>query len=138
MRVVATPDVPRAEARSFVLVPVAGGGREPTGARVVETPIDFDRFERRDPTSGTIAYVPPESLARGAAITARIGCSACHGAGMKLWGAGRSPSYIFRQLLAFKTKARHDAEAAPMTAVAAQLTPSDMVAVAAYWASLKP
>ena len=138
VRVVETPDVPRVEARSFILALVAGGGREPTGERIVETPVDFERFERRDPTSNYVAYVPPGSLARGSVITARAGCAGCHAGMMQQWGAGRSPSYIFRQLLAFKTGARHDAGAAPMAAVAAQLTPPDMIAAAAYWASLKP
>jgi cytochrome c553 len=138
LRVVETAVVPRPEARGFLFAPGANAAPEPIGDRIVEAPVDFERFERRDPTVGIVAYVAPGSLARGAAVSERIGCPACHGVGMKLWGAGRSPSYIFRQLLAFRTGARHDAAAAPMTAVAARLDTADMIAVAAYWGSLRP
>lgn len=136
VRVVETATVQHPVAVGFVLVPT--GAREPIGERIVETPDDLARFERRDPDVGITAFVPPGALAEGAQITRRIGCAACHGAGLKLWGAGRSPSYIFRQLTAFKTGARHDPEAAPMTAVAAQLTTHQMIAVASFWASRTP
>lgn len=138
VKVVEVAAVPAPVARAFLFMPTAGGAPEPIGNRIVEAPVDFERFERRDPDVGYIAYVPPSSLARGEAVMARVGCPACHGAAMKAWGAGRSPSYIVRQLLAFQSGARHDAAAAPMTAVAGKLSTADMVDVAAYWASLKP
>ena len=138
IRVVETATVPVPKTQGFVLVAQTGSRREPIGERIIETPDDLARFEQRDGTAGYTAYVPPGSLMRGAAVVERVGCPACHGAGMKAWGAGRSPSYIFRQLLAFQTGARHNAEAAPMTAVSRQLTTPEMIAVAAYWASLEP
>ncbi len=137
VRVVETATVPALRAQAFVLVP-RPGPREAIGQRIVETPVDFDRFERRDPESDYIAWVPPGSIARGHALATRIGCPACHAARMNHWGAGRSPSYIVRQLLAFRSAARHDPQSGPMRAVAARLTTADMVAVAAYWASLTP
>jgi cytochrome c553 len=50
--------------------------------------------------------------------------------------AGRYPTYIVRQLLAFKTGARYTAASQPMQAVVARLSVEDMIAVAAYAASL--
>ncbi len=137
LRVVETATVPAVHAEAFVLA-TGPGPREPIGQRIVETPVDFEGFERRDPRTAYIAFVPPGSIARGRAVAARVGCAACHGAGMKLWGAGRSPSYIVRQLLAFRGGARHDPESGPMRTVAAGLTTGDMIAVAAYWATLAP
>ena len=137
IRVVETETVPATHAEAFVLA-TGPGPREPIGERIVETPVDFDRFERRDPATAYIAWVPPGSIARGRAVAARVGCAACHGAGMRLWGAGRSPSYIVRQLLAFRSRARRDRESGPMRTVAARLTTPDMIAVAAYWATLTP
>jgi cytochrome c553 len=52
--------------------------------------------------------------------------------------AGRSPSYILRQLLAFKTKSRSSPLGAPMSDVAATLEIDDMIAAAAYAGSRKP
>lgn len=137
VRVVETATVPALRPHGFMLARVPGPA-EPLGDRIAETPDDLAAFDARDPRVGYTAFVPPGSLKAGAAITARVGCATCHGAGLRLWGAGRSPTYIFRQLLAFKTGARHDAEAAPMTSIAARLSPADMIAVAAYWGSLRP
>lgn len=137
VRVVEAATVPALQTRAFVLVP-RRGPREATAQRIVETPVDFERFERRDPRSEYIAWGPPGSIARGRAVVTRIGCPACHAARMNHWGAGRSPSYIVRQLLAFRSGARHDPQSGPMHAVATRLTTGDMLDVAAYWASLTP
>jgi cytochrome c553 len=137
VRVVEAATIPATVSGRFIRVRAATG-TEPIADRIVEMPDDMAAFELRDPRVTYTAFVPPGSLARGRAVVARIGCAACHGAGMKLWGAGRSPTYIFRQLLAFRSGARHDVDAAPMTAVAARLTPHEMIAVAAYWGSLRP
>jgi cytochrome c553 len=52
--------------------------------------------------------------------------------------AGRSPSYLFRQLYAFRIGARGGPQAAAMQQVAAKLSQADMIALAAYAASLRP
>ncbi len=52
--------------------------------------------------------------------------------------AGRSPTYIVRQLLAFKTGERATAAGGPMLPVVEQLDVEDMIAAAAYAASLEP
>jgi cytochrome c553 len=70
-------------------------------------------------------------------------CIGCHGD--KLQGmdmvprlAGRSPSYLLRQLLAFRSGARAGSTAMPMVPVVAKLQISDMIDVVAYAASLPP
>ncbi len=52
--------------------------------------------------------------------------------------AGRSPTYIVRELILFRTGKRSNPEAAPMRLEASQLSVRDMIAVAAYAASRKP
>lgn len=125
----------------------ASGPDEDLGARIIEMPTDVERFEHRDPHSRFVAYVPLGSLARGAGL-ARDGafaCTTCHGAGLKGGVgavapplAGRSPTYLFRQLYGFHTGARASPAAQPMRDVAARLTQADMIALAAYAASLAP
>jgi cytochrome c553 len=52
--------------------------------------------------------------------------------------AGRSPSYLLRQLFAFRTGTRSTPASAPMRAVAAMLEFDDMIAAAAYAGSRQP
>jgi len=52
--------------------------------------------------------------------------------------AGRSPSYLARQLYAFKIGVRNGAGAALMKPVAERFSEDDIVAVVAYVASLTP
>ena len=146
VRVVETARISGAVAKGYLLMPVPGHG-EPLGQRIVEGPSSFERFERRDPTLIYTAYAPPGSLARGAEL-ARNGaggapCVSCHGAGLKGGEigpplAGRSPSYLFRQLYGFQTGARTDPQAAPMRQLAGRLSQADMIALAAYAASRTP
>ena len=75
-------------------------------------------------------------------------CQACHGAkleGADLPGvgvapplAGRSPTYIVKELILFRLGKRTNRSAAPMRAEAAALTIPEMIDVAAYAASQKP
>lgn len=123
----------------YVLAP--GRGTEPLGRRLIEVPRDAARHELRDARVPYVAYVPPGSLARGRALAA--GCGGCHGPALRGRGlapplAGRSPSYLFRQLVGFAAGTRAMPEAAPMRAVAASLPQADMIAAAAYAASLAP
>jgi cytochrome c553 len=52
--------------------------------------------------------------------------------------AGRSPTYLIRQLLAFQTGARAGITGQPMLPVITRLKIGDMIDVAAYAASLEP
>jgi cytochrome c553 len=149
VRVIEAAQIPRMREGGFVYARVPGAGTEPIGSRIVEGPPDFERHELRDDAMSYVAYVPPGSIRRGRAIAATgtdgpaTACVTCHGA--KLLGvgpipplAGRYPTYIVRQLLAFKTGARSTPASQPMQAVVARMSVDDMIAVAAYAASLTP
>jgi len=51
---------------------------------------------------------------------------------------GRSPIYVFRQLNDIKAGTRRGANIQPMQNVVAQLGQDDMIAIAAYLATLQP
>lgn len=133
--VVEAASVPVTRPLGFILVPAPGTAREAIAGRIIEVPDDPEAFERRDPRSRFTAFVPPGSLARGAAVAEQHACLECHSSALNGWGPGRSPSYILRQLLAFKSGARADAGAEPMQAVVAALGDADMVDVAAWLAA---
>lgn len=120
---------------------------QPVGERIIEAPVDLERFEERDPFIRFIAYVPPGSIAAGRALAATGGpaalpCESCHGAGLKGGAApplaGRSPTVLVRALAAFHEGARSNAEAAPMREVTSKLDTKMMISLAAYAASLEP
>ncbi len=109
---------------------------------------DFERFELRDNRVTFTAYVPNGSIARGIpdqgwGAEGGPACVSCHGAEVRGVGsipslAGRSPSYIVRQLYDFHSGARHGANAAIMKPIADRLTDVDRVAIAAYLATRTP
>lgn len=130
-------------------LPHPDGGMEPIGKRIVTLPKDPERVEMRDPHSGFIAYVPPGSLARGKDLAENggsgktVACTVCHGEDLKGLGdiprlAGVHPIYIMRQLYNFKTNANSSSFGAQMRKVVENLTEDDMIALAAYVASLNP
>ena len=132
-----------------MLVPAPGGGMEPIGQRIIEMPEDLERTELRDSTSGFVAYVPKGSIKKGEALVMTGGagktlqCGICHGSDLKGLGpvpalAGRSPSYIVRQLYDIKHGARNGLWADLMKAAVAKLSEEDLVAIAAYTASRVP
>ena len=70
-------------------------------------------------------------------------CTVCHGHDLRGLGpvpplAGRSPSYIARQLYDMQQGNRHGLWTPLMTPVVAGLTADDFVAASAYLASLQP
>jgi cytochrome c553 len=147
-RVIETATVPKTHIAHWMLVPDADGKRAPIGERIIETSTDIARTELRDTRFGFVAYVPPGSIEAGARVAAHgIGsaaaCESCHGADLRGIGnvpplAGRSPTYLVRQLILFRLGARANPEAAPMRQEASNLTLQDMIAVAAYAASRHP
>ena len=109
----------------------------------------LDRHERRDDRLEYTAYAPPGSLLLGKRlVTAGEGdktqkCATCHGP--KFQGlenvpplAGRSPSYLLRQLLSFQQGTRANEAGKQMRPVVEKLELADMVAIAAYLGSLYP
>lgn len=125
-----------------------GVGEEDLGARIVEIAPDFALHERRDDRMRYVAYVPVGSIERGRLLaTTGAGvtqaCAGCHDVDLRGTSlgpaiAGRSPTYLMRQLLALQVKARAGARAQMMQPVVEQLTSDDMIALAAYVASLPP
>jgi len=118
------------------------------GGRLVDVATDAVRHERHDPRVPYLTFVPRGSISRGRAIAttpsaAPRACVGCHGPALRGVGlvppiAGRAPSYLLRQLLAFNAGTRSTPAAAPMRDVASRLTLDDMIAVAAYAGSLRP
>src|ERR1700722_5786849 len=149
IEVVETDTVPVTQiARVFYML-VKDGGTEPIGQRIVEVPVDAAQFEHRDTRSQFIAYVPKGSIAKGEVLAATGGsrtttpCITCHGLGLKGVDstpgiAGRSPSYLVRQLYDFQQHSRQGNAGALMAPVVEKLSHQDMIALAAYISSLKP
>jgi cytochrome c553 len=148
VRVVETDMVPVTRFAGAIHQVVEGGGMEPIGVRVVETPEDLHRTELRDDASGFVAYVPTGAVARGRDIVTTGGarsvtCTTCHGVDLRGIGpvpalAGRSPSYMARQLYDLQTGARNGAWSDLMDRAVRDLTVEDIVDIVAYTASLEP
>ena len=148
-RVVEVADVPKTRIEGILYALDRDGGTEPIGGRLIEVPEEFERHELHDPTVRYITYVPEGSIARGRhlATAGPAGpatvCTVCHGPALGGLGvippiAGRSPSYILRQLLNIRSGARHNTGSVPMQAVVKSLSVRDMVALAAYVGSRAP
>jgi cytochrome c553 len=146
IRVVETVSVPKTVVAGWFLTAADTREKEPIGQRIIEMPEDLEQFENRDPRSNFIAYVPIGSVARGEALVSTGGagktlqCAICHGADLKGLGdlpsiAGRSPSYVVRQLYDIQNGARAGRGAQLMKAAVANLTVEDMASIAAYLAS---
>lgn len=149
IRVIETDRVPRTYVANWFLAMQEGKETEPLGERIVETPENLEQFESRDTHATFVAYVPMGSLSKGAAVVSgeRVdkapGCTGCHGPDLKGHDAvpsiaGRSPSYVVRQLYDMQTGVRAGKGAKLMTKPVAKLTPEDMISIAAYLASLRP
>jgi cytochrome c553 len=109
----------------------------------VEVPDDLLRFESRDHRSTFTAYAPPGSIAKGEALVLKGQCALCHGADLRGLGplpsiAGRSPSYMFRQLYDFRHGARNGEWSPLMVQAVATLDEQDLLAIVAYLASRDP
>ncbi len=125
------------------------GGTESVGNRILELPQNRELVTARHPRSGFTVYAPAGSIARGEELVTTgadgrtIQCIICHGEGVRGLGdiprlAGISPLYVVRQLNDFKNGDRSGPLAALMTATVMNLTDNDMVAIAAYLATLDP
>jgi cytochrome c553 len=136
--------------RTRMRFPLPGGDTEPIGDRIIELPSDPELTEDRDPNSGFLVYVPVGSLEKGKLLVASggagvtVGCANCHGENLTggSFGepplAGRSPTYLGRQLYGFKRFTRNGPGAQLMQPVVAKLSDEDILDIAAYLASLKP
>ena len=112
----------------------------------------------RNPHSGFLAYVPPGSIEKGKTLALTGGlriegttvvpgpttaCITCHGPELRGTAdvppiAGRSPTYMVRQLYEFKNGTRKGSAGELMKPTTEKLTQDDMIALAAYVASREP
>lgn len=147
--VVEASTVPKTYITGSHLAKVKSGETEPIGQRIIEVPDDLEQFVSRDTRARFTAYVPPGSIKKGQALAMDGGggktvqCGICHGPDLKGLGpipgiAGRSPSYLLRQLYDFKYGTRAGAGSALMKPSVDRLTVEDMLNLAAYASSLAP
>jgi cytochrome c553 len=148
VRVIETNTVPKMKSNGGIWVPLEGAeaGKEPIGNRIIETPENAEHMEvLRDPHSGMIAYVPMGSIKKGEALAKggngkTIACANCHGPDLLGMGpvpgiAGRSASYLARQLYDMQAGTRNGEWTQLMKPVVAKLTSEDIVNVLAYVSS---
>jgi cytochrome c553 len=149
IKVVETDTVPKTRLSVGMFLPEEGNEKEPLGQRIIETPVDPERTEAlRDPRSSFIAYVPIGSVQKGKQLvmtgaTKTVACGVCHGADLKGLGpvpgiAGRSPSYLVRQLYDMQQDTRKGEWTQLMKPVVSRLSQEDMLNIAAYTSSLTP
>lgn len=159
IRVVETDRVPRTRTSTNMFLPIETEHTELLGSRIIEVPENVEETELlRNPHSGFIAYVPIGSVRKGELLVTTggatvvngqpvpgktVACGTCHGPDLKgvaeIPGiAGRSPSYIARQLYDTQQGTRKTPLSLLMQPVVAHLTNDDLVAIAAYVSSLAP
>ena len=149
IKVVETAMVPETRTSAGMYIPVAGAGREKLGERIIEVPVDPGGTEElRNPRSGFIAYVPFGSIEKGKELVTNggrrmIACSVCHGDDLKGLGAvpgiaGRSPSYMARQLYDMQQGTRNGTWTELMKPVVRNMNQEDLLDIAAYVSSLQP
>jgi len=149
VKVVETQTVPKTRIAAGLFLALDGPEKEAIGDRIIEVPVDAEATETlRNPRSGFIAYVPPGSIKKGEALVMNgagktIQCGLCHGVDLKGLGpvpplAGRSPSYLARQLYDMQTGVRKGSWTELMKPVVEKLSNADMLDIAAYTASRNP
>jgi cytochrome c553 len=149
IKVVETKMAPKTRIAGGMFLTEEGGEKEPLGTRIIETPENTEGTELlRDARSGFIAYVPAGSIKKGEALVTMgagktTACAVCHGADLKGLGpvpglAGRSPSYMVRQMFDMQQGARKGVWTDLMKPVVSKLSEDDMLAIAAYTASRMP
>jgi len=155
IKVVESETAPKVRSAGGLFIPLEGAeaGTEPIGDRIVEVPENTREAEiLRNPHSGFVAYVPKGSLNSGRSLVAQgttvtgatvTACQICHGPTLKGLGpvpalAGRSPSYIARQLYDMKLGNRHGSWTPLMRPVVIGLSDKDILNASAYLASLTP
>jgi cytochrome c553 len=158
VEVVESDVVPQFKASTNGLFTKVSDETGPLGERLIEMPKDaFEATRLRSPRGQWIAYTPVGSLERGKLLVETgstiengetvfgrtIPCAACHGGDMRgsFLGptiAGRSPSYLARQMFDFQSGSRAGEKAVLMIPTLQNLTNNDVIAIVAYISSLDP
>jgi cytochrome c553 len=159
IRVVETDLVPKTKISGNLFLPIEQAKTEPIAGRIVEMPENLEQAETlRNPHSGFVAYVPVGAIRKGKDLVTTGGmrvigneiiqgkttpCVTCHG--LDLGGvadvppiAGRSPSYIVRQVWDIQQGTRNGAAVQLMKMAVAKLNEDDLVNIAAYVSSRVP
>ncbi|HEY4361709.1 MAG TPA: hypothetical protein VGN17_12095 [Bryobacteraceae bacterium] len=148
IKVVEAKTVPKTRIATGMLIAIEGTS-EPLGNRIVETPQNLEATELRDDGSPFVAYVPVGAIKRGEELVTKGGagktlrCSICHGENLQGLGnvpflAGRSPSYLVRQLYDIQKGNRKGPWSPLMKEAVSKLTTDDMISIAAYISSRMP
>jgi cytochrome c553 len=142
-----------------LFIPTGEEGAEPIGNRIIEVPTDVEQNQVLRNSRGTwIAYVPVGAIKKGKELVTNGGmkivngqivqgkttaCGACHGE--DLLGvppdvpplAGRSPSFLARQIFDIQQGARNgsNSNVTLMRMVVDKLTAEDIINITAYLAS---
>ena len=144
IKVVESKTAPKTRIQGGLFLALEGDEKEPLGQRIIEVPVNAEATEvLRDPRSGFIAYAPMGSLKKGEALAKTKQCAVCHGADLKGIGpvpsiAGRSPSYLMRQMYDMQQGARKGLWTGLMKPVVANLSEEDLLVLSAYAASQTP
>ena len=149
IKVVETDTVPKTRIAAGMFLALEAGEKEPLGQRIIEIPENTEATEvLRNPRSGFIAYAPVGSIKKGEAlVTTGAGkttqCGVCHGEDLKGLGpvpgiAGRSPSYLVRQMYDIQQGARKGTWTELMKPVVVKLSEEDILNIAAYASSRTP
>src|SRR5258705_4081073 len=149
IKVVEASAVPKTRIAGGLFLALEGAEKEPLGQRIIEVPENAEATETlRDPRSGFIAYAPMGSIKKGQALATTGGgkttqCGVCHGADLKGSGpvpgiAGRSPSYLMRQMYDMQVGVRKGMWTELMKPVVSKLSEEDMLNIVAYTSSLAP
>jgi cytochrome c553 len=144
IRVVETDTVPKTRVVRGLFTALESGEKEPLGHRIMEIPENTEMSEvYRNPRAGFIAYVPVGSIKKGESLAKAGQCAMCHGADFKGIGpvpgiAGRSATYIWREMYDFQHDTRKGLWSGLMKPAVDKLSTDDMIAVSAYVASVKP
>ncbi len=139
--------MPKTRIAAGLFLKLEGNETEPLGNRIIEVPDNTEATETlRDDHSAFTAYAPIGSIKKGEALVTTGGggktvqCGLCHGANLEGVGpvpplAGRSPSYLARQIYDMQQGARHGVWTPLMQKPVEKLTSEDIVAIVAYIAS---
>jgi cytochrome c553 len=149
IKVVETKTVPKSYTSVGMYLPLKGNEKEAIGERIIETPVDAEATEvLRNPRSGFIAYAPIGSVKKGEVLVTgnhgkTVACGVCHGPDLKGLGpvpglAGRSPSYLVRQMYDMQQGTRRGNWTELMKPAVSGLTETDLLNIAAYLSSRNP
>lgn len=147
VRVVEAERIPCVQRAYWIYVEKSSTCKQDLGVRLFEIAPDVTRHELRDETMPYVAYVPVGSIERGRQLSLDAGatqaCATCHGNTLRGTDiappiAGRSPTYLLRQMVAFQNHTREGERAILMQPVVSGMSIQDMIAAAAYAATLTP